>query len=222
MKSVYVIGPFNTGTNLVHKLFEKSMCISNITREQLIISQPKEQFYKGLSNKHLTNIKIINSYVQNSDTLIIIMYKNIFNWIYSLKKESYDIKFKKIDDPINFCNKKYKNMVQLYNYYYSMYMFLIKQNKNVMYLDYEKIIDKTTCFDYVNSKLEKYNLSLLCKEEFIKALNKPSKNHGHPVNNSDEALDSYSKNQQLVKKFLLKNTNMSNDVNEIIIQYFEN
>ena len=222
MKSVYVIGPFNTGTNLVHKLFEKSMCINNITNEQLIVHEPKQKIVRGLSNKHLTNVKIINSYAEKHDTLIIIMYKNIYNWIYSLKKESYDIKFTKIDDPITFCDNPYKNVVQLYNYYYSMYMFLIKHNTNVIYLDYEKIIDKDTCFDYINSKIEKYNLQLSSKEEFIKVLNKPSKNHGNPVNNSDEALESYLKNQTLVKTFLLKNTNMYKDVNQKFIDYFEN
>jgi hypothetical protein len=222
MKNVYVIGPFNTGTNLVHKLFETSQCINNTTGEKLFIRYPKHQYWKGICNKHLTNVKIINSYVKNSDSLIIIMYKNIFNWIYSLKKESYDIKFAKIDDPITFLGNKYKNTVQLYNYYYSMYMFLIKQNKNVMFLDYEKIINKDTCFEYINLKLENYNLHLSSKAEIIKVLNKPSKTHGNPVNNSDEALELYLKNQTLVKTFLLKNTHMHKDVNQNIIDYFEN
>ena len=110
---------------------------------------------------------------------------------------------------------------QLYNYYYSTYINLINKNKNVIFLDYYKIIDKETCFNYINSKLEKYNLYLESNNKLIETLNKSSKDHGNPVKNSDEALKSYLSNKLLVKKFIIRNTNINKDVNNQIIKYFE-
>ena len=149
------------------------------------------------------------------------MYKNIYNWVYSLKKRSYEVEFTNLNNTVKLCDTTYENCVQLYNYYYCMYTHLINNNKNVMFLDYYKIINKETCFNYINSKLEKYNLHLESEEKLLQTLNKPSKSHGNSVKNSNEALKIYLSNQSIVKSFLIRNTKIHKDVNSKIINYFE-
>ena len=41
---------------------------------------------------------------------------------------------------------KFSNIIELYNYYYCMYNKLIENNNNVIFIDYRKIIDKSTAF----------------------------------------------------------------------------
>ena len=221
MNKVYVIGPINTGTNLVHKLFENSECINKTTGLSLFINDPKMNFKNGLAHKHATNVNIIKEYIKPNDTLIVIMYKNVYNWIYSLQKAHYQIEFTNLNNTVKLCENTYKNCVHLYNYYYSMYIYLIQNNQNVMFLDYNKVIDKNNCFNYINTKLDKYNLCLKSNEKLLETLDKPSKGHGKPVKNSNEAIQSYLSNQILVKRFLKNKTKIHKDVNNKITNYFE-
>jgi hypothetical protein len=56
----------------------------------------------------------------------------------------------------------------------------------------------------------------------MKELNKPAKNHGICVQNSKLALQNYVSNQELVKQFVIQNTNLNRNVNTKVIKYFEN
>ena len=221
MKEIHIFGPVNTGTNLIIKIINNCKCIDKTTQQILHAGDQLKLWNNQTAIKHCTNINVIQNDINNSDTLAIIMYKNVYNWIYSLKKKSYEIKFNGLNKPVIFNKNIYKNAIQLYNYYYSTYINLINKNKNVIFLDYYKIIDKETCFNYINSKLEKYNLYLESNNKLIETLNKSSKDHGNPVKNSDEALKSYLSNKLLVKKFIIRNTNINKDVNNQIIKYFE-
>ena len=65
-------------------------------------------------------------------------------------------------------------------------------------------------------------LKINYEQLFLQILNKPAKNHGNSVSNSDEALQQYNKNKQLVKSFLMKNkSSLIKDIDLNIIQYFE-
>ena len=149
------------------------------------------------------------------------MYKNIYNWIYSIKKESYYIKFKSLNQSVECNNKKYHSVIALYNHTYNLYIDLLKKYPNIVFLDYYKVTNKHTCFDYINSKLIKYNLRLSSNDQILSYLNKPAKNHGNSVKNSDDALKSYIPNQKLVKKYLIDYTKIHKYVNHNIIDFFE-
>jgi hypothetical protein len=122
------------------------------------------------------------------------MYKPIYHWIESTKKHSYDIKWNKdIYSKCNFCCSKgdpgeYKNIVEVYNRYYLTYKYLIEKYNNVIWIDYYKLLDKKNVKKYLDDNLSPFNIK--DKENDINyILNKPSKSHGKPVNNSEEALN---------------------------------
>jgi hypothetical protein len=60
------------------------------------------------------------------------------------------------------------------------------------------------------------------REQMMKQLNKPAKTHGKCIQNSNMALRNYLLNQDLVKQFVIKNTNLNHTIDTKIIEYFEN
>ena len=118
-------------------------------------------------------------------------------------------------------NIKYRNIIELYNKYYSNYMKLLNYNTtNIIFINYYKIINKNTCFTYINNKLNKFNMSILSIDKMLESLNKPSHTHGTSVNNSEEALSNYFTNQELVKKYIFGKTNIHQSVDYNIEEYF--
>ena len=131
--------------------------------------------------------------INNKNTLFICMYKPINHWIESIKKSLYNITWNKdIYSKCTFKDKsknifEYKNIVELYNSYYLTYKYLIEKYNNVIWIDYYKLLDKENVKKYIKDKLSSFNIK--DKENNINdILNKPSKIHGNPVNNSEEAL----------------------------------
>ncbi len=210
-----VIGPMNTGTNLVKKILS-SECIDNITKNNIIMSPDSVLF------KHTIQKNEINNFLSKKDNLLIIMYKNVFNWVYSMKKANYEVKFTKLNDKVELLNTPFKNIIDLYNHYYKMYIQILQESDNVIFLDYYKIIQKNTMFNYMNKKLSRLNISLRSEKNVKQILDTPSKGHGQSVNNSDSALGIYLINQKLVSKYLIKNTNIYGFISKKIMYLFEN
>ena len=215
-KNVHVIGPYNTGTNLLFNIINNSECIDLIQNKSISIEHQHRPF-----GKHTLDINIIENYLKNPDNLLIIMYKNVYNWMYSIKKEHYYIKYTKLYLPVELDNKKFHNMLELYNFYYINYMSLLEKYPNAIFLDYKMVIDKSTSYNYINNKLSKINLSINSKDKFHKTLMTPAKTHGKSVKNVIEAKESYSDIQTMVKNFLLTKPKFNRSVKTVLIDYYE-
>ena len=215
-KNIHVIGPYNTGTNLLFNIINNSECIDLIQNKSISIEHQHRPF-----GKHTLDIKIIENYLNNPDNLLIIMYKNVNNWLYSIKKAHYDIKYTKLYFPVELDNKKFPNMIELYNFYYINYMSILEKYPNAIFLDYKMVINKSKSYDYINNKLSKINLFINLKNKFNETLMTPAKNHGTSVKNVIEAKESYSGIQDMVKKFLLTKPKFKRSIKPVLIDYYE-
>lgn len=220
---VFCIGPFNTGTNLLQNIISNAECI-NINNNNSIILRNKnnEPWIKGVNVKHCFSRNILNQFIYTKNMGVIILYKNVYNWIYSIKKEPYEFKFNKIFDTVTIDNYRFKNIIEIYNLYYTIYMDIIEKNSNVVFVDYYKLINNETCFDYLNQKLLPLGIKIRNQEKMMEQLNKPAKQHGACIKNSLFALNKYMYNQELVQNFIMKNTNLNSSINNQVIDYFEN
>lgn len=205
MTKIRVFGPFHTGTNLIHTIINESGCVIQTDGKIIASSQ---------NDKHDLNPLF------SEDEFVILMYKNVYNWIYSINKEPYDMVFNELTSSVSFRGETFQNIICLYNSYYLSYMNLL-QNKNVIYLDYAKIIDKESGFDYINAKLEQMGLVLQNKENFMEILGKPAKTHGFSRQNSDDALAHYLPNQSLYKDFIHNQSPIGHFVDSEITDFFE-
>ena len=217
-KQIHIIGPFNTGTNLLHNIISNCDVVDSNNNESIFIDS---DVHKPI-NKHTLIINDINNYLLDKNNLLIVMYKNVYNWLYSIKKAPYLIIFSNMYSEVELYSKKFGNMIELYNFYYINYISILNNFNNVIFLDYEKIIDTNTSFDYINSKLQKINLQITSKDKIMIELSKPSKNHGEPINSATDAKNNYKNNNEMVKQFVEKIPVLNNSVYSGIINYFEN
>lgn len=189
ISKIQLLGPFNTGTNLFAKILKQ-----NIKQDIQIHKEGHTLFWK-----HQINKSFIEKYIKlNTDTLFICIYKPMHNWICSMQKSSYDIKWNKtLTGKCTFTHKeiklKYKNIIEIYNEYYNMYIELINAHKRVIFINYYDIIDKENVVKYISNKLFVYNLSIKSDHNIFSILDKPSKNHGKSVNSADEAINKKNK-----------------------------
>ena len=248
MTCIYIFGPFNSGTNLVSNIIDKCQCINKITLLPIVNNTDNDDSNiknKNKNNnnnngriiiwKHTINVSNIKKILADKNNIVIFMYKNIYNWIYSINKTPYDITFKNIDKHEKLNNnvvlKKltynhnhtFGNIVHLYNLYYSNYISILNQHPtNAIFLDYYKVIDKTTSYEYINTQLNKINITILNQQQLIHNLDSPGKPHGLPVKNSQEALSKYDHITNIIKQYLLDKTKIHKYINNNIINYFEN
>ncbi len=228
VSGVFCIGPFNSGTNLLNNILNHSSCIDKVTKKKIKvvdsdrINKEPDPIWKEISLKHVFSEKVLDKYVNYKKIGIIILYKNVYNWIYSIKKTPYHLVFETLFTTIDLKGNKFDNIIELYNFYYKMYINVIENNDNVIFIDYYKLIDDKISFNYINYKLNKLGLCITDKVKLLEELNKPSKSHGNCVDNCKTALDNYLTNQQLVKKFIIHNTKLIEKVDTNIINYFEN
>lgn len=216
MKNIHVIGPYNSGTNLLHNIISNCECVELTTNEKIKIENDVHNpFYK-----HTLEIKDIENYLKNDNNLLIIMYKEIYNWLYSINKKSYGLKYTKLYLPLKYRDKNFKNVVDMYNYYYINYYYLINKYKNVVFLDYKKIIDKKTSYHYINDKIKKINITISSQPLFNKELDTPSKKHGNPVKNSEEAKTSYIHHQIMVRNFINKIPILKKSINHKLESFY--
>lgn len=216
-RNIHVIGPFNTGTNLVFHLINNSKCVDLNNNQTIKIKDINYPFHK-----HIIDMNCIEKYLQNPNNLLIIMYKNIYSWLYSIKKAPYNIRYTKLYLPVELYGKRFSNMIELYNYYYVNYTSILQKYSNVIFLDYKKVVDQSISFNYINNKLNKLNIYLTSNENFINTLMRTSKDHGNPVKNANEAIDKYTPNKELVENFVKRNIILKNSIRPRLFQFYEN
>lgn len=216
-KQLHIIGPFNTGTNLLHNIISRCDCVDLNTNTNVFVYNQHKPF-----SKHTLKINEITKHLSNSNNLIIIMYKNVYNWLYSIQKSSYNLKFTKLYLEVEFQSKKFPNMIDLYNFYYVNYLSILNKFDNVIFLDYEKVINVNSSFDYINSKLQHMNLRIMSKDKFMLELSKPAKTHGASVKSATEAKNIYNNNNNMVAQFVKKIPSFHKSIMPSLIHYFEN
>lgn len=203
-KFLQVLGPFNTGTNLMYSLLSK-----------------KPHSYKiDFMYKHEINFSTLNQQVTDNRKKYIIMYKPLYNWIYSIQKASYDLKLieNTVFGRVSYKGKAYKNIIEFYNSYYEMYL-KISTNPNVVIINYYKLISEDG-LNYLNQKLDKIGFAQLSQDEFNNALNHPAKNHGKSVKNANEALERYHRVQEEFKEKVF-NSNLVHSLNPSLYKKFD-
>lgn len=216
-RNLHIIGPFNTGTNLLFNIINNSNCIDLSNTNIVSIEDVNLPFLK-----HTLDISTIDKYLSNPDNLLVIMYKDIYNWLYSIKKECYDLKYKKLYLPVELYGKKFPNVIELYNFYYINYMSLLKKYNNAIFLDYEKVIDVNTSYNYINNKLNTINLHITDKTKFDSTLMTESKSHGSSVKNANEAKQKYSINNLMVKHFVSQIPKLNQSIKHILFEFYKN
>lgn len=222
-KNIIILGAWNTGTNLVSNIFDNNSLIDLKTNEVLnICNNDNNKIWK-----HNPKFALIEPLAKDPNNIIVIMYRNIYSWLNSMKKASYELNFENLSSIATIKNKKhdidmsFRNIIHVYNHYYHNYMKLAIQCPNVVFFDYRKIINQDTCFEYMNFKLSKLNLTMTTKYKVIQQLIQPAKNHGKPVNDSYEAVEKYGKAIGLMK-MEVKKCNLNGVIDENIVDYFEN
>ena len=203
IKYIQILGPYNSGTNLISKILNENLSNVNIN--------PLKKLEPLIIWKHtIDKNKLFRAVQNNKNTLFICIYKPIFNWIHSIFKSSYEIKIenKNIKSSCQFIDKKYNNLIEIYNEYYLNYIKLISNFDNVIYMNYYDFISKNSK-NYINSKLKKFKLKIT-KNNIQNILNNPGKNHGISVKSAEEALKNREINYQKIKN------------KEYIIKYYNN
>ena len=208
IKSIKILGPPNTGTNLITKILEGNFSNNLVMRS-----------HHG--KHHLIKSALINIIIENKDTLFIIMYKPLRNWICSMYKARYNMKFNSMQSKCILKEKKFTNIVECHNHYYKMYMELINKYENVIFLNYYDIIQKEKTIDYLSNKLFKFNLYIKPDNNILSVLNRPAKGHGQSVKSAKEAIQ---KRKACIEKINNDRTNRSTIKkyqNPEIVPYFE-
>lgn len=188
MPIITVVGAWNTGTNLLYNILINSSCIDTKIGNKVDIYPVNEPIWK-----HNPNMNVLKNLIENKNNIVIIMYRNIYNWLYSMLKASYEVEFTSLDSVARIKNKKhniyiyFKNIIHLYNHYYTNYKNFLEHNENVVFFDYNKIIDKNIAFDYINTKLLHLDIKIDSYDNMIQQLDIPAKKHGNPVKNALEA-----------------------------------
>jgi len=171
-----ILGPFNTGTNLADKLLNRR------------IHSPSG----GSTHiwKHSILLSEVESTIQdNPETLFVVCYRPLFHWVKSMEKMSYELIWdNRIDTPVKLRGCSFPNIVELYRHYYTMYQSLILRYKNVIWIEYYRVCDKATSYNYMKSKLDPFNVSLISQSEYATRLNVKSKT-GYSVKSSREAME---------------------------------
>jgi len=180
MKNIQVLGPYNSGTNLL-----VNMLAGNLNKEIKLTDEGSTIIWKHSINKR----KIRSVIDKNPETIFIVVYKPVINWIKSMIKRQYMVIWdKNVYSQCEFKKRKFRNIINLYNSYYRMYRKFCRRFSNVIYVSYYDIIKKDTVLEYINGKLGKYDLKVENEEKFFGALERPSKkNSGKPVSNWKEA-----------------------------------
>jgi hypothetical protein len=187
MKSINILGPFSTGTNLINNIIKDA---TNINIVQIV-------------DKHTINFSTLENAVKNNpNVLFIAMYRPLFTWVESMKKYSYDLKWDKINitTQTTLYKNNYNNIIDVYNEYYSNYMKLINTYPNIIPMRYYSLVHPHLCCNYILSKLNpffriKKNTTLGFYYKLNVTLKKPSKSHGHTVNDNNQAIKNFVKLQ---------------------------
>ena len=233
---IKIIGPYNSGTNLLTKLLHKNVIKNDkINVIDINILQNNDMTMW----KHANNYETISEYLDKYDNVkIIFIYKNFLSLINSMKKEKYNFRFSNIyKDKISFNGNKslisknfikynYDSILDYYNCYYESYKNILTNPKykgRVLYIDYRKLINKYNTYEYLESKLSIFNYNIKFPLSIITTLSKPSKPDKTCMKNSEEALENYRKNKkQIYKEAMINNSKIIKNFNLSLLKYYEN
>lgn len=95
IKKIIIIGPFCSGTNLIENILFDNCYDINLNKNIKIIKN------NTIYWKHTLNIKLLDDIIDN-DTLVVVLYKHIYNWISSVYASKYWLKFDSINDKVIF------------------------------------------------------------------------------------------------------------------------
>lgn len=165
-----ILGPYNSGTNLMQKIFEE---VNGHRREV-------DRRWGGLARrpnsvgggKHtLLHLPQIFKRVNQMDKLYIVCFRKPHSWLYSTGNgRHYKIRINSPDD-ITFCGRRWKSLVQIYNEYYTNYMELIRQHPNVISVEYSKIIAHGG-LEYLNNKIRRFGVEV-SRPHFFRSISNP-------------------------------------------------
>lgn len=196
-KNVQIFGPFNSGTNLISRIMRYGL------------NQSVNMKAAGGTHicKHTIKTHVLEETVRkNKDTLFICMYRPMAYWIESIKNNLYDLVWdKNTQSPCMFRNVKYDTIFHLHKTYYDSYKNICSKYPNVIWLEYNILINKEISYQYLNNKLFKTNLRFKSKEKIINILEKPSKNPNKEYGkNCDQALAHLNelKQKEIERKYL--------------------
>lgn len=178
-KAFCLLGPFHSGTNLMARILSRQFSSSQKV------------------HKHtLSEIKI------DPDVIYIVMYKNVYNWMASIKKEPYEIRFLGgFYDPIQYQNRYFDHLLALYHEYYQRYrVFLQTYPTQTICIDYYRLIQGMSGLTYLNHQLQTIGSPVLQDQaHFLRMLSTPSKRHGKSVYHYKEALQKRDANHAFYK-----------------------
>jgi hypothetical protein len=132
---VQILGPFNTGTNLLHQ----------------IISRAYDTKIGPIGSTIIWKHTIIDNIVVRNkikNVLKIVMVRDPYFWLRSLEKKRYTLESKSrnpndinqlLVKPCKLRTHKFSNCVQLWNYYYKNYLNLLSKDRT-LYISYEQLI----------------------------------------------------------------------------------
>lgn len=217
MKKVQILGLFHSGTNLLINMIQNNCGV--IDDPQNVVDVSENMFCW----KHTLRELLINETIkQNPDHLFIIIYKNVYNWMFSVAIDPIDLKFEKgIFGKCRLLNLEFDNIVDFHNRYNQMYKRLLtKFPQQVVLLDYYKLIQKENVLDYLKPKLATLGLYLKDEQSVLAKLDRPSKTTG--VRNSQEAINKYDLIQQTMKATLVSYPDiLEHHLNTDLMTYFE-
>ena len=101
-------------------------------------------------------------------------------------------------------------------------MSILQRYPNAIFLDYNKVIDKSNSYNYIQTNLSKIGLSMNSITKFNETLMQPAKTHGKSVKNVIEANNNYEYRQNIVKEFLQDKPLFHSSVKHILIDFYKN
>ena len=194
-QQIYILGPFNSGTNLL-----ASMLRDNVIGARLVEEDSKLYWKHTLNKHHLLFLQ------KNRRNILCIMHRPLLSWIAGVQKMPYDFVFLP-DGKVRFLEQIFPNIVEVYRAYNSMYQDILQRADDkhpVVMIDYFKLLHPDNGFEYLNTQLKKAGMGcrLRSKNQFCMALLRPSKDHGSPVQNYQQALEKRDSDERKVMEWL--------------------
>ena len=119
--------------SVLEQIFLRIFLKKNVNRIKIHINDGSTHIWKHT----IENISLEKCIKNNKNTPFICLYKPLCNWIASMKKHSYDIKWNNnITRPCTFKGMPYENIIAIYNTYYNNYKYLIAKYENVICINY--------------------------------------------------------------------------------------
>ena len=171
-KRYKVIGPFNSGTNLL---------------QRILANEPFLPFWK-----HDLRVQKLERIIGNNPHILFVcMYKPLHLWVPSIIKTSYTIRWlnkkRELHQPLLFQSRKYGCISELHSEYYNTYKYLATKYSNVISLEYTRLLDIENLANYILAHISDVPSYMITYSRISAILKKPSKIHGRSMKNSGEA-----------------------------------